>query len=67
MARGICRALTESGATKAVRTDYGNGLLNDLDVDYYEQEGYGPPWQSLDPCSGTGPGRGPYILDRSDK
>jgi hypothetical protein len=59
--------LTESGATKAVRTDYGNGILNDLDVDYYKQQGYQPDWKSLDPCSGTGAERGPFSLDKVDK
>jgi len=41
----------------AVRADYGNGQLIDLDIPYYEQKGYLPPWRSLDPCLSTGPKR----------
>ena len=55
MATGLCRMVTESGMTYAIRTDLGNGYLNDLEVDYYEQQGYQPDWRTLDPCGGTGP------------
>jgi hypothetical protein len=57
MPHGVCVLLSESGQPYAVRADYGNDQLIDLDIPYYEQMGYLPPWRSLDPCPGTGPKR----------
>lgn len=52
--KGVCLLRTpDSGQPYAVRTQHGIGTI-DLNIDYYEQKGYRPKWQSLKDCPGTG-------------
>ena len=41
---------TESGIPHAVRTDYDGTSRMDIDISYYEQQGYHPSCRSLPNC-----------------
>ncbi|WP_296709426.1 hypothetical protein [Rhodoblastus sp.] len=50
MARGICLMTDKNGDPYAVVVDYGNMIENQVDLDFYEAQGYQPPWQQLPRC-----------------
>jgi hypothetical protein len=47
--------LDENGKPYAVYVTDHTGFDNQVDINYYEDEGYQPDWRTLKPCPGTGP------------
>lgn len=50
MARGVCLLVDKDGKPYAVSVDYGNMIENQVDLEYYESQGYQPAWQTLPKC-----------------
>tara|TARA_R110002072_G_scaffold9323_2_gene45486 strand:+ start:17 stop:202 length:186 start_codon:yes stop_codon:yes gene_type:complete len=50
MAKGVCVNRLENGEIHNIRVDYGNGIVMDVEANYYIQKGTFPDFDELPDC-----------------